>query len=322
MSGAQDCQGRGILPAIRRSRCFALVLFTNDSQTPVKLGLHTYLFTEYWTDNSLDILNTVHELGATCFEIAVGDDVHFSSTRTRRRAEALRIELTLGPGGAWPLACDLSADEPAERAQGLAWHCRQVDLAAETGAAAYTGALYGHPGAVKRRIPPADEYERTAEGLHRLAEYAARRNVGIVLEPMSHFRTHLVNTPAQAMRLVELAAHPNLSILLDTYHLITEVRDYAAAIRTAAPRLWGIHACENDRGVPGGGLVPWGQVFAALAEIGFDGRVVLEAYNSSAGDFAHRRGMFHDVCPDGVEFARRGLDFLRRSLAAVNGDAA
>ena len=42
------------------------------------------------------------------------------------------------------------------------------------GATAYTGALYGHPGTVKRRQPPAGELP-DAEGLHRLAEYAAHR---------------------------------------------------------------------------------------------------------------------------------------------------
>ena len=136
----------------------------------------------------------------------------------------------------------------------------------------------------------------------------------LALEPMSHFRTHIANTPEQIMRLVALADHPNLGVLLDTYHMIPEVRDFGAAIRTVGDRLWGLHACENDRGVPGGGLVPWDHVFAALRDIAFDGFVLLEAYNSSLSDFAFRRGMFHDVCPDGEAFARQGLAFMHRGL--------
>jgi len=147
--------------------------------------------------------------------------------------------------------------------------------------------------------------------LHRLAEYAVQRNVKIVLEPMSHFRTHLVNTAVQLMRLIDLADHPNLYALFDTYHLITEERDYAAALRTLAPRLWCVHACENDRGAPGGGLVPWDDVFDTLHEIGFNGPLTMEAYNSSIDDFAYQRGMFHNVCPDGDEFVRKGLTFLK-----------
>ncbi|PJF45380.1 MAG: isomerase, partial [Candidatus Thermofonsia Clade 3 bacterium] len=95
------------------------------------------------------------------------------------------------------------------------------------------------------------------------------------------------------------------------YHLITEERDYGAALRTLAPRLWCVHTCENDRGAPGGGLVPWDDVFDALYEIGFDGPLTMEAYNSSIDDFAYQRGMFHNVCPDGDEFVRKGLAFLR-----------
>jgi D-psicose/D-tagatose/L-ribulose 3-epimerase len=274
-------------------------------------GAHCYIFTDRWSDDALPILDQMKALGLDVAELSVGDDVRFTPALTRRRAEALGLTLVIGPGGAWPLSADLSSDEPEERREGLTWHCRQVDLAAELGAVAYAGALYGHPGVVKRRRPPVDEYPRTAEGLHKLAEYAARRNVKIVLEPMSHFRTHLVNTAAQLMRLIDLADHPNLYALFDTYHLITEERDYGAALRTLASRLWCVHTCENDRGAPGGGLVPWDDVFDVLYEIGFDGPLTMEAYNSSIDDFAYQRGMFHNVCPDGDEFVRKGLAFLR-----------
>jgi D-psicose/D-tagatose/L-ribulose 3-epimerase len=280
-------------------------------RTRWKFGAHCFLFTERWSDASLHLLDTARELGLDCLEIAVGDDVDFTPRLTRRRAEALGLELVLSPGGLWPEACDLSADDPADRARGLAWHKQQVDLAAEVGAVAYTGALYGHPGTVKRRRPPADEYPRTAEGLHQLAEYAGRQGILLALEPMSRFRTHLVNTPAQIMHLIALADHPNLRVLLDTFHMITEVRNYAEAIWTVGKRLWGLHACESDRGVPGGGLVPWGQVFAALDDIAFCGYLILETYNTSLGDFAFRRGIFQDLCPDGRAFVRQGLAFLR-----------
>ena len=153
------------------------------------------------------------------------------------------------------------------------------------------------------------------DGLHALADYAPAQAVKIVLEPMSHFRTHPVNTAAQLMRLIEQGDHPNLFALFDTYHLITEERDYAAAVRTLAPRLWGVHPCENDRGAPGGGLVPWDLFFDSLREVGFDGPLTLETYNSSIDDFAYARGMFHNVCPDADDFVRRGLAFLQAHVA-------
>ncbi len=280
----------------------------------MKYGAHCYLFTMRWADDQIGLLDTFKALGLHVCEIAVGDDVHLTPRRTRERAEALGITLVISPGGVWPAECDLSADDPADRARGLAWHKRQIDLAAELGAVAYSGALYGHPGTVKRRRPPPDELAWTAEGLHALAEYGARYGITTVIEPMSHFRTHLINTSTQAMRLLRLADHPNLRVLLDTYHLITEVRDYAAEIYQTGERLWGLHACENDRGVPGGGLVPWPTIFAALRQIAFDGYVLFESYNSRIGDWAFQRGMFHDPCPDGETFVKKALAFVRAGL--------
>jgi D-psicose/D-tagatose/L-ribulose 3-epimerase len=281
----------------------------------MKYGAHSYIFTERWSDDQLHVLDLVKELGLSMFEISVGDDVPFDRRRTGEHAASLGLDLFIGPGGAWPLECDLSADEPENRARGLDWHKRQVDTAAELGAVAYAGALYAHPGVVKRRRPPADEYPRTAEGLHALAEYAASREVVIALEPMSHFRTHMVNTPGQVMRLIDLADHENLRVLFDTYHIVTEIRSYESALRTVAPRLYALHACENDRGSPGGGLVPWEEIFSVLREIGFAGYIGLESYNSSIDDFAIQRGMFHNVCPDGRAFTERGIAFLKRMEA-------
>ncbi len=283
----------------------------------VKFGAHSYVFTDRWSDDKVTILDTVKELGLDCFEIGVGDDVIFKPDITRQRAHDLGLTLTISPGGLWPLEFDLSAENEKDRAAGLAWHKKYVDLAHALGAIAYCGSLYGHTGIVKRHPPLPEEYSRIAEGLHLLAEYGQSKGVAIVLEPMSHFRTHLVNRPEQMMQLINQVDHPNLYALLDTYHMVVEVRDYAQAIRTTGSRLWGIHACENDRGVPGGGIVPWNDVFRALKEIHFNGYVIMETYNSSIPDFAWQRTMFHNVCPDAGAFVRQGLQFLRAGFTSA-----
>ncbi len=60
--------------------------------------------------------------------------------------------------------------------------------------------------------------------------------------------------------------------------------------------------------------MPWASIFAALRDIGFQGYIGFEAYNSSLGDFAYERGMFHNVCPDGRVFVREALAFVRTGL--------
>jgi hypothetical protein len=43
--------------------------------------------------------------------------------------------------------------------------------------------------------------------------------------------------------------------------------------------------------------------------------MVFETYNSTVGNppgsFAYERGMFHNLCPDGVAFVKQGLQFLK-----------
>lgn len=280
----------------------------------MKFGTHCYIFVDQWRDESLDVLDKVKALGLDCLDIAVGDDVVFDAARTRRRAVGLGIELLISPGGSWPVECDLSSTDAACRSRGLEWHRRQVDLAESLGATVYSGALYGHPGVLRFRPLSAGEQRELADGIHSLAEYGAARGVRIVLEPMSRFRTHVVNTPRQLMDLIALADHPNVYALLDTYHMLAEVRDYGRAVEEAAPRLLGLHACENDRGVPGGGIVPWDDVFSALARVGFDGYILLESYNTGLKEFAWRRGILQDICPDGEQFVAGAMRFLRAGL--------
>jgi D-psicose/D-tagatose/L-ribulose 3-epimerase len=279
-----------------------------------KFGVHQFLWKSHWTDGDLVILDTARSLGCTQFELPLGDDVQFDRERLRKHADALGMELTVGPGNQWPEECNVSADDPNQRQLGLAWHKKIIRQAAELGAAAYCGAIYSRPGHVCRRPQPADELPRAAEGLHALAEFADGCGMRLVIEPMSRFRTHLVNTAAQAVRLAQLASHPNLRVNLDTYHMITEERDYGGAIRCALPMLWGIHTCENDRGVPGGGLVPWTAVFAALREAIGCVRLMLETYNTGANGFGHSRGIFQNCCPDPEQFVRRGIGFLQSCL--------
>jgi hypothetical protein len=90
------------------------------------------------------------------FELAVGDDVTFTPALARQRAETLGLTLTVSPGGSgrWR-AISLPTTRRIARG-GWRGTGSSVDVCAALGAVAYTGALYGHPGVVKRRIPPAE----------------------------------------------------------------------------------------------------------------------------------------------------------------------
>lgn len=285
--------------------------------TSYKYGAHQFLWIEHWADNCLPILDEARALGLDCFEISLGDDVSFKPIPVRKRAEELGLELSIGPGNLWPMECDISSESMVEQNLGMEWHRQIIIRAADLGAVAYNGATYGHPGHILRQPRQTTELERIAENLYQLTAFAQSLNVKLVIEPMSRFRTHLVHSAKEAVDLVTMAGHPNLYINLDTYHMVTEERDYAKAIKTCGTTLWGIHACENDRGVPGGGLVPWNDVFKSLAEICPNARILMETYNTGETGFGYKRGIFKNVCPDAQQFVKNGLTFLKQTAKIV-----
>ena len=285
--------------------------------TTYKYGAHQFLWVEHWTDECSHILDEARSLGLDCFEISLGDDVSFNPVPVRERAKKLGLELSIGPGNVWPMECDISSESLENQRLGMEWHSAIIKRAADLGAVAYNGATYGHPGHILRQPRQSAELERIAENMYQLAAFAQSLDVKLVIEPMSHFRTHLVHSANEAIDLVTMVGHPYLYINLDTYHMVTEERDYAKAIKTCGNALWGIHACESDRGVPGGGLVPWNEVFKSLADVCPNARILMETYNTGKTGFGYKRGIFKDVCPDAQQFVKDGLAFLKQTAKVV-----
>jgi len=284
----------------------------------MKYGAHVFVWGYLTTDDQhYRVLDSCARMGLSFLEISVGDDISLDMPALGRRARSMGIDLITSPGGVWPMDCDLSLADPADRRKGIDWHKQALDLSQQCGAIAYAGAAYGRPGQVDYGDGDPDEPKRVADGLRELGDYGAQMGVRLLIEPMSHFRTHVANTPRQINELIRLADCANISSVLDTFHMCTEVTDFAAAVNELIPHLWYIHACENTRGAPGEGLLPWDAIAGALVGGGWDGLVGFETYNSSWDDgrFARSRGMFHNVCPDADAFIRQAKTFMEAKFA-------
>ena len=114
-----------------------------------------------------------------------------------------------------------------------------------------------------------EERERSVESLRAAAEYAATRDVTIVIEYLNRFEMYLVNCAEDAASLVRDVDHPNCRMMYDTFHAHIEEADPRAALQSCADVLAHFHASENNRGTPGSGQVDWDTTFDALGEIGY-----------------------------------------------------
>jgi D-psicose/D-tagatose/L-ribulose 3-epimerase len=218
--------------------------------------------------------------------------------------------------GAFGPERDASHEDPAIRARGLAYLRACVDLAARVGAPYVAGPMYSATG--KARLLPEAERRRqrdaAAESLREAADYAGAREVGLAIEPLNRFETDLVNTVEQGLDLCARIDRPNVGLLLDTFHMNIEEKSIADAIRAAGRLLFEFHACENDRGTPGSGHIPWSSVFEALDEVGFDGLIAIESFTPEIEEIARAVSMWRPVAASPDALAADGLRFLRSEI--------
>ncbi len=209
---------------------------------------------------------------------------------------------------------DLIHSDPQIRANGLAYvrHC--IDAAQTLKAPHVLGPLYSAVG----RTWQATEDERAKDvdllvrQLTDLSTYAASKGVALCVEPLNRFETSFLNLTSQAIEIVDRVNHPACRLLLDTFHMNIEERSLGDAIRAAGSRLGQLHMCENDRGAPGSGHVPWQEVAAAIRDINFTGPLVIESFTPKVKTIARAAAIWRPLASSPDALAKDGLAFLRQ----------
>ena len=282
----------------------------------MQFGVNTWVWTAPLSDDDLlTLAPRVAEAGFDMIELPIevpnGFDYGRAAELIREHGLAASAVVVMSPDR------DLIHPEEATRANAAAYirHC--VDAAHTLGATHLGGPMYSAVGRVWQMS--ADERERDTatlvQQLRDLAEYAGERGVVLCIEPLNRFETSFLNLTAQAVEVIDRVGHPACRILLDTFHMNIEERSLGDAIRLAGHRLRHVHACENDRGAPGTGHVPWHDVAAALREIGYDGPVVIESFTDKVQSIARAAAVWRPLAGSQDALATEGLAFLRQLLA-------
>ncbi len=94
--------------------------------------------------------------------------------------------------------------------------------------------------------------------------------------------------------------------------MIREEKSFSGAVKACGKEYLGyVHVNENDRGIPGTGLVPFPEFFQALAEIGYDGPLVIESFDPSFTELAGNCAIWRSFAPSGEALAVEGLANLK-----------
>ena len=273
----------------------------------MKLGIHAYAWCSQWSNETLDLIDRVKGLGLDFIEVPLMCLETFDGPAVRARLEAVGLDSctsTVLLGGT-----DISSDDAAVRAKGVEYLKACVQATHAIGATSFSGVIYAQHVKPAARRPTEATWQHSADCLREVADVAAGLGVTLGLEPVNRYESHLVNTCAQAKRLKALIDRENVRIHLDTYHMNVEEKDFYEATKLAGEDLIHYHLCENDRGIPGTGLVDWDGIFRALGEMKYDGYAALESFVDCTDNM--NTWVWRQLAPDGDTLVREGLAFIR-----------
>lgn len=281
----------------------------------MKIGINTWVWTSPLTNEELTTLVPhVAALGFDWIELPLETPGDFDPAT----AAALINDHGLGVSTVAAMAPDRDLIHPDEaiRNNGMAYIRDCIQVAHAVGATILGGPIYSAVGRTWQAT--ADERARDVDllvaNLRQLAEYAADYNVVLCIEPLNRFETSFLNLAGQTIEVIDRVDHPSCRILLDTFHMNVEEKSLCEAIRSVGSRLGHFHACENDRGAPGSGHVPWNDVAQGLQEIGYSGPVVIESFTAKVKSIARAAAVWRPFASSQDALAAEGLAFLRGLL--------
>jgi len=283
----------------------------------MKFGIHSLLFSETFLERDLPLLDKVKAMGFDALEIIPFDMDNFPAKLVRQRACDLGLSICTGIG--MPTHANIISPDAAVRAAGVAMSRRLIDLSAECGSLAFGGVTYCGWGYLTGKMRTEDEWKWGVENFRLVAEYALKAAPGLVLgvETLNRFESHFINTVADGLAFARDIGQPNVKLHLDTFHLIREEDDFCGSVRACGRQLGYVHACENQRGIPGRGLVPWMDFFRALQEVGYDGVVTIESFDPNMVNIARLCCIWRKLAESPEELASEGLRYLREVARAA-----
>ncbi|MDO5580058.1 MAG: sugar phosphate isomerase/epimerase family protein [Planctomycetia bacterium] len=282
----------------------------------IKIGINALLWTDSIGEATIPLFAKVRELGFDLIELPI-------YTLSEKTAKALAAELDAN--GLLRTSCttcseeeNLLSDDPRIRQQGIDALKYRLDRAAILGCTTLLGPLCSPLGSFTGSGPSDLEFGRAVESMRIAAEHAASVQVKFAIEAVNRFESYFINCMEQGLRFVKAVDHPYCKLMFDTFHAHIEEKSVQDAIRSAAAELIHVHISENDRSTPGAGQVNWKTAFDTLAEIKYNGPMVIEAFGSSLPNLAAATRIWRKMYTTEEDLASSGLQFIRQEWTRAN----
>ena len=279
------------------------------------LGVHALVWAgDLTAESTRHVINQTRAAGYDLVELSLHGPKVMDLGLTRELLQ--EHGLGLGCSRGLTFAADVSSEDLACVARGIAMLEEGVTVTAALGGRYFGGILYGAMAKYPR--PMSAQGRRNAtDSVKRMADFAARKDVTLGLEVVNRYESNQLNTAEQALEMLDRIDAPNVVVHLDTYHMNIEEQDFMKPVLLCGKRLGYVHVGESHRGYLGTGTIDFETFFKALAAIDYQGVVTFESFSSTVvnEELSNALSIWRNLWGDGMDLAVHARKFMAEGIA-------
>jgi len=286
------------------------------------LGIFMNFWEKNWDADHVKYINKAADIGFDILEFQAQPILEMSDEKLKdlkKIADERGIELTYSLG--LDPKYDVSSSDEAVRKGGIRYLQNIVEKIGVMDGTLLSGVSYAGWGSPNYVVNDKTELRnRSVESMREIVKTAENYGVIYCVEAVNRFEGAIINTAKEALEYVGMVDSKNIGVLLDTYHMNIEEDSIGDAIRLAGDKLTSFHTGENNRTAPGRGHLNWEEIFTALKDINYKGRIVSEPFVMMGGEVGRDIKVWRDLVADTSEAgidreAKYLLDFTKNMLS-------
>jgi len=282
-----------------------------------KFGVDSFIWTEVFSEKDIWIIPKAKELGFEVVDLAIAHPDRFPLEKVLAAKKETGMELvtttTLGAN------TNLISPDESVRKNGIKHMKQMVDINKNIGSKIFGGVNYAGWGCLTRKPRTPQEWDWSVTAMKEISNYAKNEWDGVIaVECVNRFETHFLNIAEDAVQYCKDVGNTNMKVHLDCFHMIREEKSFSGAVKTCGKQYLGyIHVNENDRGIPGTGMVPFKEFFTAVRDIGYEGPLTIESFDPSFEELAGNCAIWRKFAESGEALAIEGLANLKKIASEV-----
>jgi len=248
------------------------------------------------------------EYGFDMLEINLPTTMDFDAKATQKQLNQY------GVSGRCSLNLPANAHIPFYPEQAVMLIKSALDKVAEMNGDFLGGVLHSAIGIFTKNPCTEDEKQIIYQVFTEVAAYAKEHNINLGIEPINRYESYVFTEADDVLKMIKSIGTTNIGVHLDTFHMNIEERNFYDPIIRAGKHLNHLHITESDRGMTGEGNVHWDDLFKALAEINYQGPLVLENFSSEITELIGPTSLWRPSKYNSEDLAKGSLLFMKKMV--------